>query len=224
MQCPKCHSENREGRKFCAECGLPLAIPCSHCEFVNEPGERFCGGCGTFLGEGRNLSLTDPEEAEDEAADVAEIVYAEQEYGQTATVYQKIVHDRRRFPRLILRLGGQVLLADGRTVKVTVHDVSPDGIQIRCDRIKALALYPEARSIPDGETGPILQVVFNAPLKAGRVPVKVEGGIIFFALINPNLVAFGIKFKTITAGTRKTLNTLIKECLEPLASTNQSRP
>jgi class 3 adenylate cyclase/tetratricopeptide (TPR) repeat protein len=49
MQCVHCQTENRTGRRFCAECGAPLALPCAACGFANEPGEKFCGGCGTPL-------------------------------------------------------------------------------------------------------------------------------------------------------------------------------
>ena len=49
MQCAHCHTENRAGRRFCAECGAPLALACAACGFANEPGEKFCGGCGTPL-------------------------------------------------------------------------------------------------------------------------------------------------------------------------------
>ncbi|MDQ3645806.1 MAG: AAA family ATPase, partial [Actinomycetota bacterium] len=37
------------GRKFCAECGGPLALPCPSCGSANEPGEKFCGDCGAPL-------------------------------------------------------------------------------------------------------------------------------------------------------------------------------
>jgi class 3 adenylate cyclase/tetratricopeptide (TPR) repeat protein len=47
--CPSCGFENREGRKFCAECGAPLALACAACGAANEPGERFCGECGAAL-------------------------------------------------------------------------------------------------------------------------------------------------------------------------------
>jgi class 3 adenylate cyclase len=50
MQCPRCQHENREGRRFCAECGASLALTCPSCGFSNEPGEKFCGGCGASLG------------------------------------------------------------------------------------------------------------------------------------------------------------------------------
>jgi len=49
MQCAHCQTENRPGRRFCAECGAPLALPCAACGFANEAGEKFCGGCGTPL-------------------------------------------------------------------------------------------------------------------------------------------------------------------------------
>jgi Double zinc ribbon len=49
MTCPRCHAENREGRRFCAECGASLAFACPACGFSNEPGEKFCGGCGAPL-------------------------------------------------------------------------------------------------------------------------------------------------------------------------------
>ena len=49
MQCPRCQHDNREGRRFCSECGGSLALACAACGFSNEPGEKFCGGCGQAL-------------------------------------------------------------------------------------------------------------------------------------------------------------------------------
>jgi class 3 adenylate cyclase/tetratricopeptide (TPR) repeat protein len=49
MKCLGCQAENRHGRRFCAECGAPLASTCPACGFSNEPGEKFCGGCGASL-------------------------------------------------------------------------------------------------------------------------------------------------------------------------------
>lgn len=49
MQCPQCQTDNRAGRRFCAECGASLALTCASCGFANEPGEKFCGGCGMLL-------------------------------------------------------------------------------------------------------------------------------------------------------------------------------
>jgi hypothetical protein len=49
MRCSKCDSDNREGRKFCANCGAPLAVICPKCGASNQPGEKFCGDCGAGL-------------------------------------------------------------------------------------------------------------------------------------------------------------------------------
>jgi class 3 adenylate cyclase/tetratricopeptide (TPR) repeat protein len=49
MKCPKCQAENRETRKFCAECGAKLVIACPECGSENLPGEKFCGECGYDL-------------------------------------------------------------------------------------------------------------------------------------------------------------------------------
>ena len=50
MRSSRCATENREGRKFCAECGAPLNARCASCGAENEPAEKFCGGCGVALG------------------------------------------------------------------------------------------------------------------------------------------------------------------------------
>src|ERR1700674_3925925 len=49
MRCPRCQAENREGRRFCGECGLSFASTCPSCGFLNEGSEKFCGGCGRSL-------------------------------------------------------------------------------------------------------------------------------------------------------------------------------
>src|SRR3989449_3165877 len=49
MHCAGCGSENREGAKFCNDCGAPLSLPCPSCQAENRPGARFCNECGTPL-------------------------------------------------------------------------------------------------------------------------------------------------------------------------------
>jgi class 3 adenylate cyclase/predicted ATPase len=49
MQCPKCQFENREGAKFCIECGNKLEINCSKCSHLNPPESKYCEECGSQL-------------------------------------------------------------------------------------------------------------------------------------------------------------------------------
>ena len=60
MQCPRCHTENREGRRFCGECGLSFASTCASCGFLNEGGEKFWGGLrpvAEFIGDIRRAQI-----------------------------------------------------------------------------------------------------------------------------------------------------------------------
>jgi hypothetical protein len=49
MRCPQCQHANREGAKFCGECGAPQASYCPSCGTENRPGAKFCNECGTVL-------------------------------------------------------------------------------------------------------------------------------------------------------------------------------
>ena len=52
MKCPKCESDNREGVKFCEECGIKFELECPSCKAKIPLGKKFCGECG------QNLTLT----------------------------------------------------------------------------------------------------------------------------------------------------------------------
>src|SRR6266849_10530002 len=49
MKCPRCEAENREGARFCRECGALFAAVCSSCGAKGEAGSKFCDNCGTPL-------------------------------------------------------------------------------------------------------------------------------------------------------------------------------
>ena len=50
---PPAATENEAGRKFCGECGSPLAAACPSCGAPNSPGVKFCGECGSALVDAR---------------------------------------------------------------------------------------------------------------------------------------------------------------------------
>src|SRR5919197_623708 len=49
MRCSRCQAENREGLRFCEDCGARLAATCPSCGAEITPGKQFCGSCGTSL-------------------------------------------------------------------------------------------------------------------------------------------------------------------------------
>jgi class 3 adenylate cyclase/tetratricopeptide (TPR) repeat protein len=50
MTCASCGTENASDRKFCGQCGSPLAVVCPACSAPNPPEDKFCGECGSALG------------------------------------------------------------------------------------------------------------------------------------------------------------------------------
>ena len=49
MRCPSCQADNREGARFCRECGALFGVICSSCGASVQAGSKFCDTCGTPL-------------------------------------------------------------------------------------------------------------------------------------------------------------------------------
>jgi class 3 adenylate cyclase/tetratricopeptide (TPR) repeat protein len=49
LTCSNCGTINEGGRKFCMECGHPLAAARANCGATNPPEAKFCGECGNAL-------------------------------------------------------------------------------------------------------------------------------------------------------------------------------
>src|SRR5215470_2598264 len=49
MRCSKCGAESLSGKRFCTECGSPLAIRCPQCGAETSANAKFCADCGTVL-------------------------------------------------------------------------------------------------------------------------------------------------------------------------------
>ena len=47
MNCPACKNVNKEGAKFCDECGTRLEVVCGACGSALAPSAKFCNECGT---------------------------------------------------------------------------------------------------------------------------------------------------------------------------------
>ena len=60
MKCPKCGYGNREGAKFCSECGASFQYLCPQCSSEVEPTAKFCSECGADLGSTQE-TMTPPE-------------------------------------------------------------------------------------------------------------------------------------------------------------------
>src|SRR5262245_58132332 len=56
MHCLQCQFENREGVRFCEQCGAKLEQTCPACGSIVPPDRKFCGGCGQPLASSQQVA------------------------------------------------------------------------------------------------------------------------------------------------------------------------
>ena len=49
MQCPRCRQDNRDGARFCRECGAGFDLPCPVCGTNLKAVSKFCDNCGASI-------------------------------------------------------------------------------------------------------------------------------------------------------------------------------
>ena len=133
---------------------------------------------------------------------------------ETQTMFRPVHKDRRALPRVTLKCPGKVILPGGDVVNVMIYDLSRDGLQIRCGKKAAHAINPDGKAIRDGVSPPEIQVLFYVPLDSGKGRVKAKGKLMYFSLIAPDIVALGLKFKSISSGGVEHLRSVVKAALE----------
>jgi class 3 adenylate cyclase len=150
MRCSKCRTDNREGRKFCAQCGVPLKAVCPSCGVENEPGEKFCGECGTAFAVNAVPAAT----SSTQAASAAPNIRVSPEQPDASTL---IEGERKTVTALFADIKGSTEL---------MEDLDPEEARAIID--PALTLMMDAVHRYDGHvvqsTGDGIFVLFGAPI------------------------------------------------------------
>ena len=140
------------------------------------------------------------------------------------TRYESLHDDSRRLPRVVLRCPVRVATEGGEQVTATVHDISPDGLQLRCDGKAARAIHPARRAIRPGEEAPHVEVILRLPVTGGAETVRVLGQLIYFSLIASNVVAIGVRFVSISRADVARMDRFWMAALEPAAVPSKASP
>ena len=101
--------------------------------------------------------------------------------------------EKRDYPRVIVNALAEVHKQDEYDVSMILHDISPDGVQLRCDRKTACTIHPTGKFITD-KTAAEVVLKFILPIDNKEREVIVQSKIYYFTIIATDVVAFGVKF------------------------------
>src|SRR5579864_9417836 len=149
MRCSACAFDNRDGAKFCIECGARFPSRCARCGFENTPTAKFCSECGVPL-----------------QSDTSSPVSAARQTSSTiAGLVEQALVDAADVPEGERKLV-TALFADIKGSTELMEDIDPEEAQALID--PALRLMIEAVQHFDGyivqSTGDGVFAVFGAPV------------------------------------------------------------
>ena len=125
--------------------------------------------------------------------------------------------ESRKYPRIKYKRPVQIYYDNGRSVSASIYDISPDGLQIRCNRETAAALNPNGKNT-DRIHNLTVNAVFSIPINNKLYEVKVSCKVYYFVIVPGNAaedVAIGLRFKKFEGKSMKRLGRYVLNELEP---------
>jgi class 3 adenylate cyclase len=163
MKCPKCHFENREGAKFCSECGHRFELTCPDCGATNRPGARFCDECG------HNLTTHSEPVAKELSFD--EKIAKIQKY-LPGGITEKILAQRDRIQGE--RRQVTVMFCDMEGFTAFTEKVGPEEAYSIMDRVYELLIHKvhDYEGTVNEMTGDGIMALFGAPIALEDAPQR----------------------------------------------------
>ncbi|MGD1153845.1 MAG: adenylate/guanylate cyclase domain-containing protein [Syntrophales bacterium] len=163
MKCTKCQFENREGAKFCKECGTKLEAACRNCGSKNPPGSKFCDDCG------HNLTL--PSELTRKELSFDEKIEKIQKYLPSG-ITEKILSQRDKIEGE--RKQVTVMFCDMKGVTPLADKLGPEEVYGMMDQVYEILI----KKVHDYEgtvnemTGDGVMALFGAPIALEDAPQR----------------------------------------------------
>ena len=129
----------------------------------------------------------------------------------------EIYEEKRKYPRVAVDRPME-MLSGGQELQGVIHDISPDGLQIRCDRKTMQAIRPSGKAIKGG-TGPLVNVVFRLPIGRREKTIKAEVRLYYFVLLPDEKtfdVAIGARFTSQAGECQADVEAFFRDALQPI--------
>lgn len=122
--------------------------------------------------------------------------------------------EQRKYPRIVVDRPVTLLLSNAKIVKALAYDISPDGMQIRCDQKAVALLKPKGQELKKGKVTE-LGISLVLPLDGKQEKVVVRCRLVYIVTLEEDKYAIGIHFTKISGESKKTLKRFIESSLEP---------
>lgn len=122
------------------------------------------------------------------------------------------MENKRGHPRVRLRMPVQIGLRGGQVVCARIYNMSPDGIQIRCEPSAARAINPPGCEVAPGDGPPVLVAMrLDTGLDVQTVVVRAR---LSYALPeSPDEVIMGLSFEEMGRGQRSAIESALSASL-----------
>lgn len=124
--------------------------------------------------------------------------------------------ERRKYPRVNISEPVVVYYNDNR-INAEIHDLSSDGIQVRCDRKGFQMIHPSGRFIRK-DNALVVNVRFHLKLEGKLTEINVRALMYYFVVL-PNAgerdIAFGLRFISMDDNTTSSVNAFIEAAMTP---------
>jgi hypothetical protein len=133
---------------------------------------------------------------------------------KTINLYD-MYEEKRDYPRVSVNSLAAVHKQDEYDVNVILHDISPDGVQLRCNRKTAYIIHPTGKFMTE-KTAPEIVLKFTLPIDGKEKDVIVQSKLYYFTIIATDVVAFGGKFKKFEKFTQRHVENYITNSIVPV--------
>ncbi len=133
---------------------------------------------------------------------------------KTINLYE-MYEEKRDYPRVSINGLAVIHKKDEYDLNVILHDISPDGVQLRCNRKTAGTVHPSGKFITD-KTAPEVVLKFTLSIDGKEKDVIVNSKIYYFTIIATDVVAFGVKFKKFEKFTERHIDNFIMKSVVPI--------
>ena len=101
--------------------------------------------------------------------------------------------EKREYPRINVNALAIIEKKDEYEAHAILHDISPDGVQLRCNRKNAHIIHPSGKFISE-KSAPEVILRFSLAIDRKEKDVIVRVKLYYFSIIAMDAVAFGAKF------------------------------